>query len=62
MEDGLVDRLVQLLHTQDSDLRLNSLWAVKNLLRKTTIETKQRVMIQLGWPDLSGWVCYSALL
>jgi armadillo repeat-containing protein 8 len=55
MEDGLVARLVQLHNTQDPDLRLNSLWAVKNLLRKTTPETKQQVMSQLGWPDLSGW-------
>lgn len=54
IEDGLVGRLVQLLNTQDPDLRLNSLWAVKNLLRKTTPETKEKVMSQLGWSDLSG--------
>lgn len=49
-------RLVQLLAMDDPELRLNSLWAFKNLLRKTTLETKQKVMSQLSWRDLSGWV------
>lgn len=54
MENGLVERLIQLLNTQDLELRLNSLWAVKNLLRKTTVETKKKVMSQLGWTWLSA--------
>jgi hypothetical protein len=53
IEKGVVARLVQLINTDDSDLRLNSLWAVKNLLRKTTNETKQGVMSQLGWAHLA---------
>lgn len=49
-------RLVQLLTTEDPDLRLSSLWAVKNLLNRTTLELKQEVMSQLGWGELSGCV------
>jgi hypothetical protein len=48
-----VERLVQFLNTHDPDLRLNSLWAIKNLLRKTTDDTKQKVMNQLGWSEIT---------
>jgi hypothetical protein len=48
-----VARLVQLLNTNDTDLRQNSLWAVKNLVRKAKKETKEEVMSQLGWLDIA---------
>jgi len=53
LEQGLMPRLVQLIGCDDSTLRLSALWAVKNLLRKTSLETKQDVMKQLGWKQLS---------
>ncbi|KAJ7590838.1 ARM repeat-containing protein [Mycena floridula] len=53
LEQGLMPRLVQLLGNGDSTLRLSALWAVKNLLRKTSLETKREVMEQLGWTRLS---------
>ena len=53
LEQGLMPRLVQLLGSSDSTLRLNALWAIKNLVRKTTLETKRDVMRQLGWAQLS---------
>ncbi|XP_006457243.1 hypothetical protein AGABI2DRAFT_188882 [Agaricus bisporus var. bisporus H97] len=49
LEQGLMDRLLELLQTSDAALRLNSLWAVKNLLRNSTTETKRSVMSKLGW-------------
>ncbi|KXN82010.1 O-methylsterigmatocystin oxidoreductase [Leucoagaricus sp. SymC.cos] len=49
LEQGLMDRLLELLRTGDSALKLNSLWAVKNLLRNSTTETKRSVMRQLSW-------------
>jgi len=49
-------RLMQLLHSGDSALRLSALWAVKNLLRKTSSETKRDVMNHLGWQELAEYV------
>lgn len=46
-------RLVFILRQSgDSALRLNALWAVKNLVRKTSAETKRDIMSHLGWPEL----------
>ncbi|KAF5357363.1 hypothetical protein D9758_005905 [Tetrapyrgos nigripes] len=49
LDKGLMPRLVQLISGSDSSLRLNALWAIKNLVRKTSTETKKDVMRQLGW-------------
>jgi armadillo repeat-containing protein 8 len=46
----LTSRLVQLLDC--ADLRLNALWAVKNLVNKTNLETRRGVMGQIGWPKM----------
>ncbi|KAJ6562233.1 armadillo-type protein [Mycena capillaripes] len=50
---GLMPRLVKLLGGEDPTLRLSSLWAVKNLLSKTSGETKRDVMQCLGWGRLA---------
>ncbi|KAF8209205.1 ARM repeat-containing protein [Mycena galopus ATCC 62051] len=50
---GLMPRLVKLLSGGDPTLRLSSLWAVKNLLSKTSGETKRDVMQCLGWGRLA---------
>lgn len=48
-------RLVYILRRSgDSALRLNSLWAVKNLVRKTSLETKRDIMGCLGWDEFVG--------
>ncbi|THV06214.1 ARM repeat-containing protein, partial [Dendrothele bispora CBS 962.96] len=52
LEQGLMPRLVQLIASPDPSLRLNALWAVKNLVRKSSTETKKDVMHQLGWARL----------
>ena len=45
-------RLVYILRRSgDSALRLNSLWAVKNLVRRTSLETKRDIMACLGWDE-----------
>jgi len=50
-------RLVYLINESgDPALRLNALWAVKNLVRKTSTETKRDLMSHLGWHDLLGCV------
>jgi hypothetical protein len=46
-------RLVKLLSGGDATLRLSALWAVKNLLSKTSGETKRDVMQCLGWGRLA---------
>ncbi|KAJ7080182.1 armadillo-type protein [Mycena belliarum] len=50
---GLMPRLVQLLQGRDPTLRLSALWAVKNLLSKSSGETKRDVMQCLGWGRLT---------
>ncbi len=46
-------RLVYFLRESgDPVLRLNALWAVKNLVRKTSTETKRDLMSHLGWQQL----------
>jgi armadillo repeat-containing protein 8 len=54
MEDGLVERSIQLLNTQDPTLKLNSLWLLRNLVYKTTVEIKKEIMAKLGWPYFSA--------
>lgn len=51
-----MDRLLELLQTSDAALKLNSLWAVKNLLRNSTTETKRSVMSKLGWDRVVKFV------
>ena len=47
-------RLVYILRESgDPPLRLNALWAVKNLVRKTSTETKRDIMNYLGWAELA---------
>jgi hypothetical protein len=65
LEQGIMVRLVELLRSHDPALRLNALWAIKNLLRKTATDTKRDVMDQLGWRELSQYVfsrCHSIAL
>ncbi|KAJ3568008.1 hypothetical protein NP233_g5999 [Leucocoprinus birnbaumii] len=51
LEQGLMERLLELIRPGEPTpaLRLGSLWAIKNLLRSSTTETKRSVMHQLGW-------------
>ncbi|KAF7308047.1 hypothetical protein MKEN_01167000 [Mycena kentingensis (nom. inval.)] len=52
LSEGLVSRLVKLVGGDDATLRLSSLWAMKNLLHKSTYETKRAVMQSFGWARL----------
>ncbi|KAL6300508.1 ARM repeat-containing protein [Sparassis latifolia] len=53
LEQGVVNRLVQLLNSGDSGLRLNALWAIKNLLYKSSLDVKRQVMDGIGWHELA---------
>lgn len=48
---GLLPRLVQFVRADD-DLRRDSLWAIKNLLTKTSVEEKREIMAVLQWEKL----------
>jgi len=53
LEEKLMPRLIYIMkESGDPSLRLSALWAVKNVLRKTSTETKRDVMSHLGWPHL----------
>ena len=55
LEQGLIARLVDLTKSDDRGLRLNALWAFKNLLHKSSSALKQTVMTALGWSTLSRY-------
>ncbi|KNC97089.1 uncharacterized protein SPPG_07484 [Spizellomyces punctatus DAOM BR117] len=52
LENGGVERLVDLAKSMDDRLRLNAVWALKNLLFQADSEIKERVMKELGWDGL----------
>ncbi|PPQ80190.1 hypothetical protein CVT24_006586, partial [Panaeolus cyanescens] len=53
LEEKLVPRLVYFLkESGDPSLRLNALWAIKNLVRKVSMEAKKDIMRVLRWDDL----------
>ncbi|KAF4608317.1 hypothetical protein EYR40_000661 [Pleurotus pulmonarius] len=53
MDKGLLPRLIQVLGAEDPTLRLSSLWAFKNLLLRTPLETKKTIMGYLKWSELA---------
>lgn len=53
LEQGLLTRLVDLLRSEDPGLRLNALWAFKNLLHKSSSDLKNTVMECIGWKNLA---------
>ncbi|KAF9053450.1 hypothetical protein BJ165DRAFT_1591247 [Panaeolus papilionaceus] len=53
LEEKLVPRLVYFLkESADPSLRLNALWAIKNLVRNTSLETKKDIMRVMKWEEL----------
>ncbi|TFK23714.1 ARM repeat-containing protein [Coprinopsis marcescibilis] len=54
---GVMSRLMTFIRSTDDEpyslsLKLNAMWAVKNLLYKSTSETKRDIMSHFGWRDL----------
>ena len=56
LDKGVIDRLVQMMRSGEPDLVLNALWAFKNLVYKSSIDLKRRVMNGIGWAKLTGYV------
>jgi hypothetical protein len=56
LRDEAITRLVDLLSSDDSGLKLNTLWAIKNLLWKSASTVKKSVMDRIGWHTLVGYV------
>ncbi|KAM5532328.1 hypothetical protein V8D89_014007 [Ganoderma adspersum] len=54
IDQGAITRLVQLLNTGDVELKLNALWAFKNLLYKATPDLKRQVMSSIGWSEMNN--------
>ncbi|KAJ3027411.1 UNVERIFIED_CONTAM: Armadillo repeat-containing protein 8 [Siphonaria sp. JEL0065] len=52
IENGGVERIVKLVASEDYQLKLNSVWAIKNLLYQAGSDVKSRVMEELGWDVL----------
>jgi hypothetical protein len=56
LESGGVSQLVSLTQSMDPVLRLNSVWALRNLLFMADTATKRRVMREVGYPTLTQLV------
>lgn len=56
LEAGGISQLVSLTQSMDPVLRLNSVWALKNLLFMADSATKQRVMREVGYQTLGQLV------
>lgn len=56
LADGLLSRLMQLSTMEDQEIRVSVLWALKNLLCKSSLATKRTVMTHLGWTHLTEYV------
>lgn len=52
LEKGAVEKLCAMVRSMDISLRLNSLWALKNLLYHADSDIKSSVMKQLGFDQL----------
>ena len=63
LEEKLMPRLIYIMkESGDPSPRLSTLWAVKNVLRKTSTETKRDVMSHLGWTHLVEYVFHLSSL
>lgn len=58
LADGLLPRLMRLSRTEDQEIRVGVLWALKNLLCKSSLATKQMVMTHVGWTHLTEYVIW----
>lgn len=47
---------MKLMHSEEPGLRLNALWAFKNLLYKSNLELKRKVMNAIEWSELTWYV------
>ncbi|KAG5340698.1 hypothetical protein C0989_000741, partial [Termitomyces sp. Mn162] len=56
LDDGLVERLVEILGYDEPGLRVSALWAIKNLLYRSSLELKRRVMREVGWGRILGFL------
>jgi hypothetical protein len=52
LDNGGVQRLVTLVHSMDSNLRLNAIWALKNIVFSAESQIKDKIMKELGWDQL----------
>ncbi|KAJ3190404.1 Armadillo repeat-containing protein 8 [Gaertneriomyces sp. JEL0708] len=52
LEKGGLERLIEMANSMDDKLRLNAVWALKNLLYHADSGVKAKVMAQLGWTGL----------
>jgi hypothetical protein len=52
LENGGIEMLIEHTRSMDFGLKLNAVWALKNLLYHSDSDVKEKVMRQLGWHNL----------
>lgn len=58
LENNGVEKLVDMSRSPDPSLRLNSIWALKNLLYQADSVTKDLVMKKLTYAGLQRWAVF----
>ena len=56
LEVGGIQQIADLAHSMDMTLRLNALWALRNLVYCAKSELKQKVVQELSWPSLMTYL------
>lgn len=52
LKNGGISAVVRLLRSEDQTLRMNGMWAIKNLLFKADLDLKEKVMTELSYESL----------
>ena len=52
LDNGGVQCLVNLVHSSNSNLRLNAIWALKNIVFNSESQIKDKIRKELGWDQL----------
>lgn len=60
IERNVIAKLVELTRSHNSQLRLNSLSALKNVTYWSDSSLKSLIMTQLGWPYLDRFACFAS--
>jgi len=56
LEQGAIEKLVELAHSPDNTLRLNAVWALKNLVYHCESEIKDAVMKALTYTKMEALI------
>lgn len=57
LEQGLLSEIQEFLTSETHLIKLNAVWALKNLLHEAAVNEKRSVLKEIGWESLQESVC-----